>query len=110
MKSVLGVGLSPAQILFGRELRDFLPFAPGKAGIRKEWRITADERDRALAKKHSVDLERLTSNTKELLPLEIGQLVFCQKMGEDRSCNRKGSRTKAVFSEDGRFQEDLLDQ
>ena len=53
---MLGVGLSPAQILFGRELRDFLPFAPGKAGIRKEWRITAD---------------------KELLPLDIGQQVFC---------------------------------
>ena len=73
-----GVGLSPAQILFGRELRDFLPFAPGKAGIRKEWRITADERDLALAKKHSVDLERLNANTKELLPLDIGQQVFCQ--------------------------------
>ena len=73
-----GVGLSPAQILFGRELRDFLPFAPGKAGIRKEWRITADERDLALAKKHSVDLERLNANTKELIPLDIGQQVFCQ--------------------------------
>ena len=40
-----GLGVSPAQILFGREFRDFRPFAPGKGGIRKEWQIVAKERD-----------------------------------------------------------------
>ena len=90
-----GVGLSPAQILFGRELRDFLPFAPGKAGIRQEWRVTADEREMALAKKHSVDLERLNANTKELLPLEVGQAVFCQN--QTGNYPRRWSKTGVVI-------------
>ena len=73
-----GINLSPAQILFGKEIRDFLPFAPGKAGIRSEWRITAEEREAALAKKHCLNLERLNSHVKELLPLKVGQSVFVQ--------------------------------
>lgn len=73
-----GLGVSPAQILFGRELRDFLPFAPGKGGIRKEWQIVAEEREVALARKHVVDMERLEAHTKELGELEIGQSVSVQ--------------------------------
>jgi hypothetical protein len=73
-----GLGVSPAQILFGRELRDFLPFAPGKGGIRKEWQIVAEEREIALARKHVRDMERLEAHTKELGELEIGQLVSVQ--------------------------------
>ena len=46
-----GVGLSPAQIVFGRGLRDTMPFKPGK-GMHKEWRVTVEERERALAKRH----------------------------------------------------------
>ena len=73
-----GVGLSPAQILFGREIRDFFPFAPGKAGIRQEWRVTAEEREEALAKKHTANLESWNRNVKELPDLEIGQGVSVQ--------------------------------
>ena len=73
-----GLGVSPAQILFGRELKDFLPFAPGKGGIREEWKIVADEREIALARKHYKDLERLEAHTKELGELEIGQSVSVQ--------------------------------
>ena len=73
-----GLGLSPAQILLGRELRDFLPFAEGKAGIRKEWRITSDERERALAKRHSLNVEKLNAYARELPQLKVGDAVFCQ--------------------------------
>ena len=45
-------GLSPAQILFGRVLRDFLPIQPGKFSPRPEWRLAADRRAQALAKRH----------------------------------------------------------
>ena len=31
-----GIGLSPAQIVFGRELRDTMPFKPGKEAMHKE--------------------------------------------------------------------------
>ena len=73
-----GIGLSPAQILFGREIRDFFPFAPGKAGIRQEWRVTANDREEALAKRHATNIETWNRNVKELSELEIGQNVFVQ--------------------------------
>ena len=73
-----GLGVSPSQILFGRELNDFLPFAPGKGGIRKEWQIVAEEREIALARKHVRDMERLEAHTKELGELDMGQLVSVQ--------------------------------
>ena len=72
------LGVSPAQILFGRELRDFLPFAPGKGGVRKEWQIVAEEREMALACKHVKDMERLEAHTKELGELQIGESVSVQ--------------------------------
>ena len=59
-------------------MRDFLPFAPGKGGIREEWKIVADEREIALARKHIKDMERLEAHTKELGELEIGQSVSVQ--------------------------------
>ena len=45
-------GLSPAQILFGRVLRDFLPIQPGKFFPRSEWKLAADRRAQALARRH----------------------------------------------------------
>ena len=59
-------------------MRDFLPFAPGKGGIRKEWQIGAEEREMALARKHVKDMERLEAHTKELGELKIGQSVSVQ--------------------------------
>ena len=45
-------GLSPAQIIFGRVLRDFLPLQPGKFMPRNEWRQAAQEREAMYAKRH----------------------------------------------------------
>ena len=73
-----GIELSSAQILFGREIRDFFPFAPGKAGIRQEWRITAEEREKALSKRHTANLESWNRNVKELSDLGVGQQVLVQ--------------------------------
>ena len=73
-----GLQVSPAQILFGRELRDFTPCPPGKGRLREEWRIIAEDRERALARKHRKDLERLEAHTRELGELEIGQSVCVQ--------------------------------
>ena len=90
-----GVGLSPAQILFGRELRDTLPFAPGKSGIREEWRITADDRERALAKRHSLNLEKLNEHSKQLKPLQMGQTVLCQN--QSGNYPKRWDRTATVI-------------
>ena len=74
-----GIGLSPAQIIFGRKLKDTLPFAPGGEGrIHKEWRITAEDREKALARRHAMNVERLNEHVKKLKDLEVGQSVAVQ--------------------------------
>ena len=73
-----GVGLSPAQIVFGRELRDTMPFKPGKGAMHKEWRITAEDREKALAKRHHTCREKLNEHVKELKALKVGQSVMVQ--------------------------------
>ena len=71
-------GLSPAQILFGRVLRDFLPIQPGKFAPRPEWRLAADQRAAAFAKRHVLKQEQLHHGTRPLPPLAVGSHVAVQ--------------------------------
>ena len=71
-------GLSPAMILFGRELRDHLPAVLSKYRPRKEWRIETEHREKAFAKRHSRMEERLQFGAKPLQPLSIGDTVVVQ--------------------------------
>ena len=68
--------MSPAQIVFGRELRDTLPFKPEKGVMHKEWMITSEDREKAFAKMHHTNMESLNEHVKELKPLQVGQSVF----------------------------------
>ena len=47
-------GLSPAQVLFSRKLRDAIPVSPKDLQIRKEWVLTREARELALARRHEV--------------------------------------------------------
>ena len=47
-------GLSPAQVVFGRVLRDALPLQPGKFQPRHDWRLAADKRADAYSKRKFV--------------------------------------------------------
>ena len=71
-------GLSPAQIILGRVLRDFLPIQLGKFSPRPEWRIAADQRAAALARRHVLKHEQLNQGTKHLPPLNPGDNVAIQ--------------------------------
>ena len=71
-------GLSPAQIVFGRVLRDFLPLQPGKFQPRPEWRQAASAREAAYAKRHIKKAEQLSRGTKPLPPLQPGDHVAVQ--------------------------------
>ena len=44
-----GIGTSPAQLLYGRTLRDHIPSLHDVLRIRKEWVTLAEDRERALA-------------------------------------------------------------
>ena len=72
-------GLSPAQIVFGRVLRDFLPLQPGKFQPRQEWRQAAEARAKAYSKRHVQKAEQLSRGSKALPPLKRGDHVAIQK-------------------------------
>jgi len=61
-------GLSPAQIIFGRVIRDFLPLQPGKFVPRQEWRQAADTRADAYAKRIMEKAIDLSRHTREASP------------------------------------------
>ena len=68
-------GLSPAQIVYGRVLRDFIQLQPGKFSPRPEWRLAAEQRAAAFAKRHLLKHEQLQQGTKQLPPLILGDHV-----------------------------------
>ena len=71
-------GLSPAQVIFGRQIRDFLPIKPNQYKPRKEWLLTNDMRELALARRHIKQEERLTAHTKKLTDLQVSDTVLIQ--------------------------------
>ena len=70
--------ISPAQCLFGRPTRDFIPIKPGKYLPHKTWRSTLAAREEALRNRHSQDGERWAEHTRRLVPLKIGDHVRLQ--------------------------------
>ena len=57
--------LSPAQVVFGRQIRDFLPVIGHKYEPKQEWGLIQEARDRALAKRLDRDGARLEQYTKK---------------------------------------------
>ena len=87
-------GLSPAQVIFGRVLRDFLPASPGCYAPRSEWRLRADQREIAHARRHVKTQEALSVGSRPLSALKVGDYVSIQ----DQSGNspRRWSKTGKI--------------
>ena len=88
------IGLSPAQILFNRPLKDHLPILPGKYKPRKEWRLNQESRELALAKRYGKQEQVLTEHTKELPALQLGSKVSVQNQVGLRA--KKWDRTGVI--------------
>ena len=71
-------GLSPAMVLFGRPIRDFIPIHPGRYRPHPTWRETLLSREEALRNRHMKDSERLSEHTVNLPPLKVGDYVRIQ--------------------------------
>ena len=71
-------GMSPAEVIFGRQIRDFTPVIPGSYRPRAEWQRTMKMREEVLSKRHVRDHERWTEHTQHLVPLKVGDHVFIQ--------------------------------
>ena len=84
------MGLSPAELVLGRRLRDFLPGLPIPPPLRthsdlsRTWQDVARWREKALGKRTSRDHERLTAHTTDLPPLQVGQSVLVQNQSGNR--------------------------
>ena len=56
---------SPAEIVFGRQIRDFVPVMPGKYEPCDTWTDTAANREKALMERHAKEVETLLPHTKK---------------------------------------------
>ena len=70
--------LSPAEIIFGRPIRDFIPIPPGCYRPHITWRETLEAREEALRNRHMRDAERWLEHTKRLPALRVGDSVRIQ--------------------------------
>ena len=70
--------LSPAQCVFGRPVRDFIPIHPGQYLPHPTWRGTLLAREEALRNRHMRSHERWSEHTKRLPPLKVGDTVRLQ--------------------------------
>ena len=69
---------SPAQVLYARKLRDTIPFPPSDLQLHKEWILTREAREKALARRHEVRGANLDSHAHPLRPLTLGMVVQIQ--------------------------------
>ena len=69
---------SPAEIAFGRQIRDFMPVMPGKYVPCDTWTDTAANREKALMERHAKEVEALLPHTKKMPPLKVGNSVRVQ--------------------------------
>ena len=71
-------GLSPAQMIFGRPIKDFIPILPGSYRPHNTWIETSRAREEAMRARNVRNAESLTEHTVRLQPLDVGDRVFIQ--------------------------------
>ena len=71
-------GRLPAQVVFGRVLRDFIPVKEGDYRLRKEWILTQQEWEKALARWHKASSKECARSAHALTPLALGTVVSVQ--------------------------------
>ena len=71
-------GLSPAQMIFGRPIKDFIPILLGSYRPHNTSIETSQAREEAMRARNVRNAERLTEHTVQLQPLKVGDWVFIQ--------------------------------
>ena len=74
------LGQSPSQILFMRKLKDALPQSKSSLQLRPEWIKTAEEREKAMARRHLASTEVWSRGVRNKDPLEVGSAVAVQSL------------------------------
>ena len=71
-------GVSPSNILFGRNLKDHLPATTESLKVRREWRFDQEMREQALAVKFAEIERNLGGGARDLPDLKVGDMVHIQ--------------------------------
>ena len=82
------INLSPAQILFHRQLKDSLPAHREQYHLHKDWVIAADEQEQMYARRNKVIELKYNEHAKPLPELPVGTIVLIQ--GKDKKWVKQG--------------------
>ena len=92
---IQGIGLSPAQLLLHRHLRDFVPAQPCLYRPHPEWLKASLRRETLLAKRNAKLIEDYDRTAHTLPPLNVGTYVALQDP-HNRRWNRTGRIVEAL--------------
>ena len=70
--------VSPAECVFGRSIKDFIPVLPGKYKPHPTWQSTLAAREEALRNRHMKTAEYWSEHTRTRPPLRVGDTVRLQ--------------------------------
>ena len=72
--------MSPAQVIFGHDIRNQLPTLVDRLKPRPEWRKQMRHRELAMARRHGRTKELNAKDAHALPPLERGDVVVVQEL------------------------------
>ena len=81
---IQNIGLSPAQLLLHRRLRDFVPSHPTLYKPHAEWITAARNREKSLSQRNARLIEKYNRTAHTLRPLLKGQIVSIQCTNNNR--------------------------
>ena len=93
---------SPAQIVFGRAIKDAIPLTKGRYRPSSEWILTFDQRERALGPRQSKMGTKWKEHTRELSQLKVGDMVSVQNQAGTRA--KKWDKMGTVVESNGNRQ------
>ena len=96
-----GIQFSPAQLLFGRPIRDFQPIRPGQFRPAEVWVDCAEKRELAMKTRLSLGGEMWSQHTHPLAPITVGQKEFVQNQRGAGKAAKRWDRTGTVLEDKG---------
>lgn len=85
---IQGFGVSPAQLLFCRDLRDFVPSHPQHYRLNNKWIELADKREAMLSDRNNRIAKLYNKHAHSLKPLQLGIPVLVQNKHDKRHMNK----------------------
>ena len=94
-------GISPAQLVFGRPIRDFLPVRPGDFSPSEVWIDNREKRELAMRKRIMRGTEKWTEHTRDLPALYPGTRVLIQNQYGAGKISKKWDKSGLVLEDLG---------